>query len=105
MRKYKKGRLQCSILYAFYNGVSCENVPEVLSDTDGKDDETTDVNQILTTDINNNATEDGREEEEENSEQDIHLNQPGPSTRSKGQRHLNFIQTVHCALDLQGKPH
>ena len=72
--------LKCSVLCSFCNGDSCDNIPEVLSESDDEYEETTDVDQFLTITMNDSCSEDENEDEED-SEPDI--DQPGPSTRSK----------------------
>ena len=84
----RKIGLKCSIIYAFCNGVSCQNVLEVLSDFDDEDDdnddeETLEINQFFTNKMGDDKDMIKEEEEENSQAEPIDPDQPGPSRRSK----------------------
>lgn len=79
----RKVGLKCSIICVFCNGVSCKNIPEVLSDFDDEDEETPEINQFLIIEMRDEI-----EEKEKNSQDEpIDPDQPGPSRRSKRLKH------------------
>lgn len=98
----RKAGLKCSIICSFCNGNSCENVAEVLADSEEEEEENEDVIQLTEIFEEFSASLGEEEEEEESGDEDEYeksdsekkpaeenIHQPGPSRYSKRlkQRH------------------
>ena len=86
----RKAGLKCSIICSFCNGDSCDNVPQILADSENEENkdhiETTNIMEELSTLLNEKSEEIAQNEmndsqDLENSQEDI--NQPGSSGFSK----------------------
>lgn len=94
----RKAGLKCSIICATCTGISCNNIPEIIPDSD---DEPPEINQFLTLQMPDDNSDDPEELEENSQEESIisdELNsstlidpeQPGPSMNTRSSKKSKY---------------